>query len=236
MKNMHISPALPDAGHPSGIKTSMQDAIEVRLWEIYLLRSRTNINHILSSYSLDKGLCTSNMKDPERVCFRFLKYDWEKSLRDMLVCNNIPCEIVRHFKVDVFREISKKKVYVAEDELNTLFALNSMLEDAGYDVIVSHCGYPLMEHYLPATDLFILDKGMPDIDGIELCQHLRAQPATRAIPIVMISASRNFVDKALKAGVNDCLEKPFDMKDLLELASKHTRRNPHHHIESQGFQ
>ena len=163
----------------------------------------------------------------KRLCYRFLKYDWEKSLRDMLLSNRVPFDIVRHSRVDVFKEISRKKVYVAEDDLNTLFALNTMLEDAGYDVIISHSGYPLLENQLPATDLFILDKRMPDIDGIDLCEHLRAQPATRDTPIVMISASRNFAATALKAGVNDCLEKPFDMKQLLGLVSKHTHSRQH---------
>jgi CheY-like chemotaxis protein len=75
---------------------------------------------------------------------------------------------------------------------------------------------------LPDTNLFILDKRLPDIDGIEVCKHLRAQSATRDIPILMISASRNFGQQASKAGANDHLEKPFQMRELLDLVSKYT--------------
>jgi CheY-like chemotaxis protein len=207
---------------PSGLKTSTQAAIEVRLWEIYLLRSRNNLNTILSGYSLDKGPLRKNPDDPERVVFRFLAYDWDKSVKDLLVNNNTPFEIINEFQLDVFQQPAKKRIYLVEDDLHILFALNTMLEDAGYDVILSHCGAPMLQENLPATDLFILDKRMPDIDGIEVSRHLRAQKATQNTPIVMISASRNFSQQALNAGVNDYLEKPFQMQDLLRVVAKHT--------------
>jgi CheY-like chemotaxis protein len=207
---------------PSGLKTSTQAAVEVRLWEIYLLRSRNNLNTILSGYSLDKGPLRKNPDDPERVVFRFLTYDWEKSVKNLLLHCNTPFEIVHEFQLDVFQQPAKKRIYVVEDDLHILFALNTMLEDAGYDVILSHCGAPMLQENLPATDLFILDKRMPDIDGIEVSRHLRSQKATQHTPIVMISASRNFSQQAFKAGVNDCLEKPFHMQDLLRVVAKHT--------------
>lgn len=218
------SPAglLNNNGLPSGFKRTTQTAIEIRLWEVYLIRSRTSLKNILSGYALDKGPMPAIAEDFDRVSFRFMKYDWEKSVKQLLIASNVPFEVVTHFQTDALQQISKKRVYVAEDDLNILFALNTMLEDAGYDVILSHCGNPIMEKNLPPTDLFILDKRMPDIDGIEVCRHLRAQAATRDTPIVMISAARNFSHQAYKAGVNDCLEKPFQMKELLRLVSKHT--------------
>jgi CheY-like chemotaxis protein len=51
---------------------------------------------------------------------------------------------------------------------------------------------------------------------------LRAQQATREVPILMISAIRNFKEQAYKAGVNYCLEKPFQMKELLSLVARYT--------------
>jgi CheY-like chemotaxis protein len=207
---------------PSGLKTAPQAAVEIRLWEIYLLRSRNNLNEILSGYSLDKGPLRTNAEDPDRVVFRFMAYDWDKSIRKLLLDRNIPFEVANKFNIDVFQQAAKKRIYLVEDDLHILFALNAMLEDAGYDVILSHCGAPMLQENLPATDLFILDKRMPDIDGIELSRHLRAQKATQHTPIVMISASRNFSQQALKAGVNDCLEKPFQMQDLLKVVAKYT--------------
>ena len=148
-----------------------------------------------------------------------MKYDWGKTIQAMLSANGVPFEIVRTHKIDVVQHMMKKKIYV---DLDILFTLNHMLEGAGYDVLLSHCGNPMMERNIPATDLFILDKRMPDVDGVEVCRHLKAQPATKHIPVIMISAGRNFITQALKAGVDECLEKPFQMNDLLRLVSKYT--------------
>lgn len=221
MDHPYKTPEPTRTGLHGGLKVSMQDAIEVKFWEVYLIRSRTNLNNVLSSYSLDKQPQT-NTSDPDRVSFRFMRFDWERSIHQMLVDNKVPFEISGHFRIDVFQHMVKKKVYVAENDLNTLFAVNTILENAGYDVILSHSGIPLMQKNLPATDLFILDKRMPDVDGLDVCAHLRTQAATRDIPIVVISASRNFAQKAFKAGATDCLEKPFQMAQLLGLVSKHT--------------
>jgi CheY-like chemotaxis protein len=211
-------------GFPSGLKRSPQGAIEIRLWELYLIRNRTNLNSILASYSLDNDRMSKNTDNPEKVCFRFLTYDWEKSIKKLLNDNNVPFEVVGNVKVDVFQPKPKKKVYVVEDDLSLLFALNTTLEDAGYDVTLSHCGTPMMQKYLPEIDLIVLDKGMPDVDGMEVCRHLRAQAQTRATPIIMISSQHDFARQAFKAGVNDCLAKPFKMNDLLKLVTKHTRK------------
>jgi CheY-like chemotaxis protein len=212
---------------PSGLHRSTQEAMEIRLWEIYLIRNRNNLYKTLSDYSLDRGPLQKS-DDIERVSFRFMRYDWERTIRAILADNSVPFEIVRTLKIDVIQHMTKKKVYLAEDDLNILFALNTMLEDAGYDVLLSNSGNPIMESHLPATDLFILDKHMPDVDGVDLCRHLKSQPSTKHIPVIMISASSNFKDQALKAGVDECLEKPFQMHDLLKLVSKYTAEEVQH--------
>lgn len=217
-----ISSMIRPSDTPSDLKNSLVDAIEVRLWEIYLTRSRKNFYQILSSYSLDNGAYRKSTLAHDRVSFRFTLYDWKKSVIRLCQDGHIPFEITGTFTIDVRKHPIKKKVYVAEDDLNILFALNAMLEEAGYDVLLAHCGQPMMEPTLPATDLFILDKRMPGVDGIEICKHLKNQDYTRDIPVIMISASRNSASEAYAAGVNDFLEKPFSMKDLLKLVDKHT--------------
>jgi CheY-like chemotaxis protein len=207
---------------PSGLKRPPLDAIEIRVWEIYLLRSRINLNTTLSAYALHRKQYTGRNSESSKVAFRFLLSDWEKTISDLLVKNSIPFEKVSLCKADVEKTVQRKKVYVAEDDLNILFALNTLLEDAGYDVLLSHCGKPMLKRDLPSTDLFILDNRMPDIDGIEVCSHLKSQPLTKHIPVIMISAYRNFSLQARNAGVDDFLEKPFQMNDLLQLVAKHT--------------
>jgi CheY-like chemotaxis protein len=208
---------------PSGLKRLNQEAIEVKLWEIYLLRNRNNLNRQLSTYSIDNGPSNNRPANPEQVIFRFMRYDWDKTIKKLLTDSSIPFETGRMFEIDVSSVARKKTVYVAEDDLSILFALDTMLENAGYDVILSHCGSPMMEHALPPTDVFILDNLMPDINGIELCKHLKMQAETKHIPVIMISALRNFDGQARKAGADEFLEKPFQMHDLLKLVAKHTQ-------------
>jgi hypothetical protein len=145
---------------PSGLNRTFQDAVEVKFWEIYLLRNRNNLYSTLHGYSLDRGPLV-NAKDRDRVVFRFMQYDWDKTLVSLLAEQSVPFEIVRTFKTDVLHDIRRKKVYVAEDDLNILFSLDVMLEEAGYEVMLSPCGSPIMENYQPGADLFILITGCP---------------------------------------------------------------------------
>ena len=207
---------------PSGLRNHSLEGVEIKLWEIYLLRNRTNIGQVLTSYSLNNGPVPHDIAGAGRVSFRFTAYDWTKSVMQLLQTNHIPFEITGKFRIDDPKDNRKKKVYIAEDDLNILFALNTILEDAGYDVLLSHCGERMLENNLPATDLFILDKLMPGVDGIQVCKHLRKHAHTKNTPVIMISASRNSASEAYAAGVNDFLEKPFQMKKLLELVAKHT--------------
>jgi CheY-like chemotaxis protein len=207
---------------PSGIKRAPHDAIEVHLWEIYLLRNRCHLSKMLSVYSINKAELSSVDRESAKISLSFTLLDWNRSIKAQLSEHAVPYEIVRIYKTEIERPVEKKKVYVAEDDLDILFALNTMLEDAGYDVLMSHCGAPILNENLPSTDLFILDNKMPDFTGIDLCRHLKSRSNTKHIPVIMISAFRNNATQALKAGVDDYLEKPFQMKDLLKLVEKHT--------------
>lgn len=207
---------------PSGLRDHSVECVEIRLWDIYLLRNRTNIFQNLTNYSLDNCPVQDPADASGRLSFRFTAYDWSRSVIQLLLTNHIPFEIAGKFIVDNRNTDRKKKVYIAEDDLNILFALNTMLEDAGYDVLLSHCGERMLENNLPATDVFILDKLMPGVDGIQVCKHLRKHAQTKNIPVIMISACRNSAKEAYEAGVNDFLEKPFHMRKLLDLVAKHT--------------
>ena len=207
---------------PSGLRSATIEGIEIRLWEIYLLRDRTNLFQVLSSYSVNNRPGPETVDLSGRVSFRFTRYDWDRSLKQLLMKQHIPFEVGSKFLMDPAKENRKKKVYIAEDDLNILFALNSILEDAGYDVLMSHCGERMLATNLPPTDLFILDRLMPGVDGIQVCKHLKRHMSTKDIPVIMISASRNALSEAYDAGVDDFLEKPFQMKQLLALVAKYT--------------
>jgi DNA-binding response OmpR family regulator len=116
-----------------------------------------------------------------------------------------------------------KKIVIAEDDQDILFILDMILNDAGYKVQTLKEGSAIVEGKLDVPDLFILDKEMPLIDGLAICKYLKLQNATKNIPIIMISAYHKLKKRARQVGVNAFIEKPFDIKHLLETIHKNIR-------------
>ena len=116
----------------------------------------------------------------------------------------------------------KKKIILIEDDADILLTLNMILESAGYEVNPLTSARTVMNGTFEIPDLFILDKRMPDMDGLEVCRHLKSKPETKDIPVIIISASPKFGGAALKAGANDFLAKPFTMTALLAMVEKYT--------------
>jgi CheY-like chemotaxis protein len=116
----------------------------------------------------------------------------------------------------------KRTIIVIEDDADILYAICVMLENQGYHVVEFPSPLPIVTGEFVCPDLFIVDKRMPQMDGLEICKILRAKEQTRAIPIIVISASPRFGPQALMAGATDFLPKPFDMNDLLKLVAKYT--------------
>jgi DNA-binding response OmpR family regulator len=114
-----------------------------------------------------------------------------------------------------------KKILVAEDDKDILFILDMILNDAGYKVEPLPDGSSIINRKNDWPDLFILDKDMPVIDGLAICKYLKLNNATKDIPIIMISAYHKLKSKAKKAGVDDFIEKPFELKSLLNVIGKH---------------
>jgi DNA-binding response OmpR family regulator len=75
-------------------------------------------------------------------------------------------------------------------------------------------------------DLVILDRGLPDADGLEFCRRLRADPATAALPVLFLSAAKTPADVAdgLAAGADDYMTKPFAFVELIARVQARLRR------------
>lgn len=116
------------------------------------------------------------------------------------------------------------KIIVVEDDPDILFTVKTILENADYNVTALSSGKSIMDGNLEHPDLFILDKRMPDMDGLDICRYLRTQPGSKNIRIIIISASPKSGPEALRAGANGFLAKPFAIKDLLEIVSKHLNK------------
>lgn len=192
--------------------------VEIRLWGNYFLTGQNGLPATLSAFALEGRPIEHHPEDAEQQSYHFLESDWENTLKSLLTKHSIAFEVVKNL---VKEGNAKNKVYLVEDDLNILFAMNTVLEGAGYDVLLSHSAKPLMEDVLPPTDLFILDKCMGDGDGLEVYHKLRSRTATKNTPVIMTSCHRSIRAQAIAAGVDDFLLKPFELGDLLRIVSKH---------------
>jgi two-component system, OmpR family, phosphate regulon response regulator PhoB len=111
-----------------------------------------------------------------------------------------------------------KRILIVDDEPDIRFALTIMLQDAGYIVETLALGEDLMQHLHTgeAPDLILLDMLLAGLDGRAIARKLKAEPRTRHIPILMISARPQAKQEAADAGADAFIAKPFDLEMLLE--------------------
>lgn len=112
-----------------------------------------------------------------------------------------------------------RTVLIVDDEANLVRALQIVLSSAGYRVLTASDGDRALEDIrAERPDLVLLDVRMPTVSGYEVCQSVRADPALRGIPILMMSAlCRDIaVEKALSMGADGFIEKPFSSVELLD--------------------
>lgn len=117
------------------------------------------------------------------------------------------------------------KVLVADDERDMRTLIRFPLSRRGVTVVEATNGVEVVEaarRELP--DLILLDVTMPGLDGYAACRELRADDATRAIPIVFLSARAQAADveAGLAAGASGYLTKPFQTAELFEIVSRFT--------------
>jgi CheY-like chemotaxis protein len=111
------------------------------------------------------------------------------------------------------------KILLADDhEINTMM-LGEYLESRGYEVIIARDGLEALakaEDILP--HLIIMDIQMPEMDGLEAIQHLRADPRFISTPVIALTALAMSGDRerCLEAGANEYMSKPVSLKTLAE--------------------
>ncbi|KGF72053.1 two-component response regulator [Neosynechococcus sphagnicola sy1] len=109
-------------------------------------------------------------------------------------------------------------ILLVDDTLENLEVLDQLLTTQGYDVRRAINGpMALMGVAAEAPDLILLDIMMPDMDGFQVCAHLKSNPATQAIPVIFISALDAAEDKvkAFAVGGVDYIPKPFQTAEVL---------------------
>ncbi|NEP01990.1 MAG: response regulator [Symploca sp. SIO2E9] len=113
---------------------------------------------------------------------------------------------------------AKSKILIVDDKPDNLRLLSKMLSTHGYEVRRAiNASTALMGVQAAPPDLILLDIRMPDMNGYELCQKLKAIEQTREIPVIFLSALNEVLDKvkAFEAGCADYITKPFQIQEVL---------------------
>lgn len=121
----------------------------------------------------------------------------------------------------------KANLLIVEDDASLAEVLDYNLSQEGYDTRVARDGQQgLREIRLRSPDLVVLDLMLPMIGGLEVCRHLRADPATQEILILMLTARSEESDQLVgfSVGADDYVTKPFSVKVLLQRISALLRR------------
>ncbi|TYO95885.1 two-component system alkaline phosphatase synthesis response regulator PhoP [Desulfallas thermosapovorans DSM 6562] len=119
------------------------------------------------------------------------------------------------------------RILVVDDEKNIVELIKFNLEREGFQVIAAYDGLEAVkEAQSKMPDLIILDVMLPRMDGLEVCRKLNHNSATRNIPIIMLSAKGDELDKilGLEIGADDYVTKPFSPRELVARVKARLRR------------
>ena len=111
----------------------------------------------------------------------------------------------------------KKRVLVVDDEPHIVKLVKLSLGDQNYDIVGITSGKEAISYVNNnAPDILVLDLMMPGVNGYDVCQAVRENPKTKGIPIIILSAKSQMLDKlnAIDVGADDYMCKPFDPDEL----------------------
>jgi CheY-like chemotaxis protein len=115
------------------------------------------------------------------------------------------------------------RILLVDDDVRNLFALASLLEDRGLEVVFSETGHEALEILGSDShiDLVLMDIMMPQMDGYETIRAVREMPSLRSLPIIAVTAKAMQGDreKSIAAGATDYITKPVDPDKLMGLIS-----------------
>ena len=123
--------------------------------------------------------------------------------------------------------MAKSKVLIIEDDRDLVEILSYNIKQSGYEVLIARDGQDgLRQAQIKTPEIVILDLMLPVIEGLEVCRQLRADPATRDILIIMLTAKSEESDQVvgLSMGADDYVTKPFSVKVLVERMKALERR------------
>lgn len=110
------------------------------------------------------------------------------------------------------------KILVVEDDPDVMAFIRTGLAFKEYETIETASGKEALNlAKTKSPDLVLLDLMLPDLDGMEVCKQLRADEATKGLPVIIITARNDVADivRGLETGANDYVTKPFDVMELI---------------------
>jgi two-component system, OmpR family, phosphate regulon response regulator PhoB len=121
---------------------------------------------------------------------------------------------------------ARRRVLLIEDDGDIAEAISYQLERAGMAVKVARTGEDGLELSRRGVDLVLLDLNLPGMDGLEVCRLIRRQTATAQVPVIIVSARSEEVDRVLglEMGADDYVVKPFSLKELAARCRRALRR------------
>jgi two-component system phosphate regulon response regulator PhoB len=109
-------------------------------------------------------------------------------------------------------------VLIVDDERDLVHVLEFNLRQAGYETTSAYDGEEALAKVRQKTpDLVILDLMLPDVPGTEVCRQLKSNPRTKAVPVIMLTARGEEVDRVVgfELGADDFVTKPFSVRELV---------------------
>lgn len=116
------------------------------------------------------------------------------------------------------------RILIVEDDDRVAGALEAFLARSGYATVRAADGAAALELLGADTEVVLLDLGLPDVDGIDLCRRIRGRSE---VPIMIVTARNQVAEriKGLRAGADDFVVKPYDVHELLARIEAVTRRS-----------
>ena len=118
----------------------------------------------------------------------------------------------------------KKKILIVEDEESLLKLESILLTSKGFDVRGVANGRDALESLLQdPPDLVLLDIMLPEMDGFQVCRHIKQNPQTRHIPVIMLTAkkTREDMERGREVGADCYITKPFKSAMVIETIQRY---------------
>ncbi|MEF9933711.1 MAG: response regulator transcription factor [Clostridium sp.] len=124
--------------------------------------------------------------------------------------------------------MANEKILIVDDEMHIIELLKYNLESNGYKVITAQNGKEAIKIATEKVpDLILLDIMLPEMDGFDVCKHINRSKDTEHIPVIMLTAKGEELDKilGLEIGADDYITKPFSVRELIARIKAVLRRN-----------